>query len=75
MNRRVNITLPEATLRLMDRVVKKGERSALINAAVRHYIEKTGKANLRKSLQEGAIARAERDLALSEDWAELEDDL
>ena len=35
--------------------------------AVRHYIEETARANLRKRLKEGAIQRAERDLHLAEE--------
>ena len=73
MRRRINITLPETTIRMMDRVVKKGERSTLIDAAVMFYVKETGKANLRKSLQEGALARTNRDLKMSEEWAKLED--
>ena len=33
MNKRLNITLPEQTVRLMDRVAGKGQRSSLIDRA------------------------------------------
>lgn len=42
MHRRINITLPEETVRLIDRVAAKGDRSRLIDEAVRHYVQKTG---------------------------------
>jgi CopG family transcriptional regulator / antitoxin EndoAI len=58
---------PEETLELTDRVTEHGDRSHFIDEAVRHYIEETGRANLRKRLKEGAIQRAERDLPLAEE--------
>lgn len=75
MHQRVNITLPEDTLRLIDRVAVKGDRSRLIDSAVRHYVDSIGRANLRKQLKEGAIARAGRDLGLTEEWFTLEEEL
>ena len=74
MHRRVNITLPETTIRLIDRVVDKGDRSRLIAQAVEHYVESVGRANLRRRLKEGAIRRAKRDLRIAEDWFDLEEE-
>ncbi len=68
MHRRINVTLPEATVRLMERVSPKGDRSRLIDLAVRSYITEVGRANLRKKLKEGALHRAERDRSLAEEW-------
>ena len=45
---RINITLPEEMLELIARVTEHGDRSRLIDEAVRHYIRETGRANLRK---------------------------
>ena len=42
MNKRLNITLPEQTVRLMDRVAGKVQRSRLIDRAVRRYIAEFG---------------------------------
>ena len=64
MHRRVNITLPEETIRLLDRAAPKGNRSRLIAAAVRHYVGARSRALLRRRLRDGAIRRAERDRAL-----------
>ena len=72
MNIRVNVVLPEQTVRLIDRVVPKGQRSRLIDLAVRNYVEEKGRARLRKLLQEGATARGERDLALADEWFALD---
>ena len=74
MHRRLNITLPEETVRLIDRVAKSGKRSRLINQAVREFLERKQLASLRKQLEEGARRRAKRDLALSEEWVSLEEE-
>ena len=74
MHRRINITLPEATVGLLDRVAAKGDRSSLIAAAITHYMEATGRARLRRRLKEGAIRRAERDRRLVADWFALDDE-
>jgi CopG family transcriptional regulator/antitoxin EndoAI len=68
MNKRLNITLPQETVRLMDRIAGKGQRSRLIDQAVHHYVEQESRNLLRKRLQEGARARAERDLQLAAEW-------
>jgi len=74
MRQRLNITLPEDTVRLMDRIAKKGDRSRLIAEAVTEYVGKVGRARLRKRLQEGALRRAERDLRLAGEWFALEEE-
>lgn len=74
MHRRVNITLPEETIRLIDRVAAKGDRSRLIAEAVRHYVGARGRAELRRRLGEGALRRGERDLQLVADWFSLDEE-
>ena len=75
MTKRLNITLPERTVALMDRVVGKGQRSRLIDQAVRRYVEEEGRANLRKQLREGAHVRADRDLQLAEEWFPVDEEV
>lgn len=70
--KRVNITLPKDTINLIDQVAEKGNRSRFLDEAVRFYVKETGRANLRKLLQEGATQRAERDLNLTREWFHLE---
>jgi len=60
MHRRINITLPEETPELIDRVAERGDRSRFIDEAVTHYIQEAGRSKLRKQLKEGAITRAPR---------------
>ena len=74
MHRRVNITLPDETLELIDRVSRKSNRSRFIDQAVRHYVASQGRENLRKQLEEGAVRRADRDLRLAEEWFPLEEE-
>jgi len=68
MHRRINVTLPEETVHLIERVSPKGDRSRLIDLAVKRYITEIGRAKLRKKLKEGALRRAERDRNLAEEW-------
>ena len=72
VNQRINVSLPEETLQLLDRVAGKGDRSRLIDEAVRYYIDDKGRRELKKRLKEGAIRRASRDLQLTEEWFPLE---
>jgi CopG family transcriptional regulator / antitoxin EndoAI len=74
MYRRINITLPENTLKLIDRISAKGDRSRFIDEAVREYAKKRSRAALRKNLKEGAIRDAEQDLAIAEEWFPLEEE-
>lgn len=74
VHRRLNITLPEETVRLIDRVAKKGDRSRFIAEAVERYVAETGRANLKKRLKEGALHRADRDLQLATDWFGIEEE-
>jgi CopG family transcriptional regulator/antitoxin EndoAI len=75
MRKRINITLPEETIELIDRVTEQGDRSRFIDEAVRHYIHETGRTNLRKRLKEGALRRANRDLQLTEEWFAVDEDV
>jgi CopG family transcriptional regulator/antitoxin EndoAI len=75
MHRRINITLPDETIELIDQVIEKGDRSRFINEAVQYYISQKALVNLREQLKEGAIQRAERDLGLVKEWFDLEEEL
>jgi CopG family transcriptional regulator/antitoxin EndoAI len=73
MHQRVNITLSSRTLRRIDRVAERGDRSRLIDAAINFYIGRRNRADVRKLLKEGASARAERDRVMAADWFDLDD--
>jgi CopG family transcriptional regulator / antitoxin EndoAI len=68
MQQRINITLSDETLRLVDRVAKKGDRSGFIERAVQHYMDTFGRANLRKLMKERAIRHAARDREIAAEW-------
>lgn len=74
MNKRLNITLPEQTVRLMDRIAGKGRRSSLIDRAIRRYVKEETRANLRKQLSESYQAHAAFDLELAEEWFPMEEE-
>ena len=75
MRVRINVSLPEETVRLLHRVAEKGDRSDLINEAVVRHLASLRRARIRRCLKEGAIARAKRDRALAAEWAPLEDEI
>lgn len=73
MYRRLNVTLPVGTVKLIDRVARRGSRSRLIDQAVRRYVQDLGRANLKKRLRAGAVERAERDLQIAQEWFDLDE--
>jgi CopG family transcriptional regulator / antitoxin EndoAI len=75
MHKRLNITLPESTVTLIDEIAPKGDRSLFIDIAVRAYITQNQQETLREKLKAGAIARSLRDSQLSSDWFGLEEEL
>lgn len=74
MHRRVNVTLAEETIRLIDRSARKGNRSRFIDEAVKFFVKERRRADLKALLKEGAIKRADRDLGLAEDWFLVEEE-
>ena len=74
MARRLNISLPEETVRLLDRVAAKGERSYVIAEAVTRYVADVGRAHLRKQMKKRAMERADLDLKIAEEWFLLDEE-
>lgn len=74
MNQRINITLPQETLELLDRNIAKGDRSSFIDRAVKSYISSTAKENLKQKLKQGAERWSERDLQITEDWFNIDEE-
>ena len=72
---RINITLPGETLKLLDRLSKKGDRSKFLDRAVKFYIKTNGQANLREKLKQEAIEDAARDLAITNEWLHLDEEV
>jgi len=74
MHRRVNVTLPEETIRLIDKSANHGNRSRFIDEAVKYFVREHGRGELRRLLEEGAAKRAARDLAIVEEWFHADED-
>jgi CopG family transcriptional regulator / antitoxin EndoAI len=75
MYKRINITLPESTLRLMERVAAKGERSRLVDEALKQYLRGVTRKSLKKRIKEGSLHRFERDRALAEEWFLIDEEV
>ena len=69
---RLNITLPRATVKLLDRVTKKGNRSRFIDRAIRELALGRTRMQLRKLLDEEGRVNRERDLGLAAEWAAVD---
>ncbi len=75
LHRRLNITLPQGTLRLLDRVAPKGDRSQLIARAVESYVERTGHTNLQKLLKKGYQHASRQGRMIAAEWFPLEEEV
>ncbi|MGA2329018.1 MAG: hypothetical protein ABSH05_22345 [Bryobacteraceae bacterium] len=74
MTKRINIVLPVETLEVLDRVAPKGNRSRTIAEAVIHYVTCRARTNLAERLKQGALANAQRDLAIAQEWFSLDEE-
>lgn len=74
MQKRINVSLPEKTVRVLDRAVRKGDRSRFIDVAIRRYLKQVGRARLRKELAEGYRRNADEDLELASKWFALDEE-
>ena len=72
MSKRINIMLPDQTVKVLDKVAVKGDRSRFISQAVLYYVQARSKANLRERLKQGALANAKLDLEISGEWFPVE---
>lgn len=50
MHRGISVTLPEETVRLLNRIAGRGEWATIIDLAVRRYVEHAGPADMRRRL-------------------------
>jgi hypothetical protein len=68
MAKRINVILPEATLRTIDRLTRPGQRSRFIERAVRHYVTTASPEALQERLKLAAIRDQGLDLEIASDW-------
>jgi CopG family transcriptional regulator/antitoxin EndoAI len=74
MTKRINVVLPEETIRVLDRIAPKGNRSRLISEAVIYYVTGRAKSNIAEQLRQGAMAHAGRDLELAGEWFSIDEE-
>jgi hypothetical protein len=74
MNKRINVLLPETTVAVLARVAPPGERSRVIDRAIRQYVTTRGRGRLRAQLKQEAFANADRDLFMAAEWCTLEEE-
>jgi len=72
--KRVNITLPVETLSEIDQVTTRGNRSRFIAQAVSFYVKEVSRKNMAAALKEGAIHQSKRDLDISAQWFNLDEE-
>ena len=70
---RVNITLPSQTLARIAKAAGSGNRSRFIDMAVNFYLSEQGRAALHDSLRTGALARADRDRQITDEYTVFAD--
>jgi CopG family transcriptional regulator / antitoxin EndoAI len=75
MSQNISIHLPDDTLVEIDKLSPQGDLSLFISEAIQFYIREAKKKALRDRIEEGAIVRAERDLALAQEWFALDEEV
>jgi len=68
MVRRINVILPEATVRTIDRLSRPGQRSRFIERAVQHYVTTASPEALQERLKQAALRDHDLDLEIASDW-------
>ncbi len=71
--KRVNISIPQATLEKVDALTERGDRSKFIDQAVHFYVDAIGHKQLQKSLKEGALRQANRDVDIATQWFQVDE--
>ena len=68
MAQRINVILPEATVRTIDRLARPGQRSRFIDRAVQHYVATASAEALQGRLKQAALRDHDLDLEIAGDW-------
>jgi hypothetical protein len=68
MSKRINIVLPMATVRAIDRLVQPGLRSKFTDTAVQHYVANRSVEALRAKLELSAKRDRDLDREVCDDW-------
>ena len=73
MQRRINVSLSEEAVRLLDRMAPKGDRSRFLDELVKRTAR--DRAAIRARLKEGYIKRAQRDREVAVEWDPVADEV
>jgi hypothetical protein len=68
MAKRINVILPEATVKSIDRLSRPGQRSRFIERAVHHYLTTASPQALEARLKYAALRDQDLDLEIAGDW-------
>jgi len=68
MSKRINIVLPETTIKTIDRMVRHGQRSQFINQAVQHFVSHRSTEALKTQLERAAVRDQDLDREIAADW-------
>jgi metal-responsive CopG/Arc/MetJ family transcriptional regulator len=68
MAKRINVILPEDTLRAIDRLTRPGQRSRFIQRAVEHYVATASPQSLCERLKTAALRDRDLNLEIAQDW-------
>jgi CopG family transcriptional regulator / antitoxin EndoAI len=68
MTKRINVVLPEATIKTIDHLARPGQRSSFIDRAVQHYVNTATPDALRERLKRAALRDRDLDLEIASDW-------
>src|ERR1700682_1175432 len=68
MSKRINIVLPETTIRTIDRMARPGQRSSFIDQAVQHYVANRSVEAVRAQLERAAVRDRDLDREVAADW-------
>jgi hypothetical protein len=71
-SKRINIILPETTLRAISKIAKPGDRSKFIDRAVQHYIATQSVEALRSRLEQAAIRDRDIDRKIAGEWQHVD---
>jgi hypothetical protein len=59
----------------MERVAGKGDRSRLVDEALKKYLRGVTRKSLKKRIKEGSVRRFERDRPLAEEWFLIDEEV
>jgi len=68
MTKRINVILPETTVRTINRLARPGQRSRFIDRAVQHYLTTASAEALQERLKQAALRDQDLDLEIASDW-------